>query len=108
MALRTVTSEIAIVPESEFRAPTLMVGPDVSTHDCAFAASFSVALLPQPASNKPVAATTLPTVRADRFNEEGWGRRIDSLSVVLQARIAAMSVERLQKFSHPAGVESGR
>ncbi len=39
MASRTVTSEIAIVPDSEFSEPTLMVEPEVSTHDSAFAAS---------------------------------------------------------------------
>ena len=69
-----------MVPDSEFSAPTLIVGPDVSTHDSAFAASVSVALLPQPASNRLVAATTLPAARADLFNEERRGSRMYSLS----------------------------
>jgi hypothetical protein len=68
------------VPESEFSAPTLMVGAEVSTHDAAFAESDSVALLPQPDNNRLVAATTLPAARADRFNEERPGSRMDSLS----------------------------
>jgi hypothetical protein len=69
-----------MVPDSEFRAPTLMVGPDVSTHDAAFAESDSVALLPQPDNNRLVAATTLPAARADLFNDERRGSRMDSLS----------------------------
>ena len=70
MASRTVTSEIAMVPDSEFSEPTLMVGPEVSTQDSAFAASVSLALLPQPDSNRLVAATKLPAARADRVNGE--------------------------------------
>ena len=62
MASRTVTSEIAMVPDSEFSEPTLMVGPEVSTHDSAFAESVSVALLPQPANSRLVTATTLPAL----------------------------------------------
>jgi hypothetical protein len=69
-----------MVPDSEFSAPTLIVGPDVSTHDAAFAESDSVALLPQPDNNRLVAATTLPAARADRFNEDRRGSRMDSLS----------------------------
>ncbi len=69
---RTVTSEIAIVPDSEFNEPTLMVGPEVSTHDAAFAESVSPALLPQPASSRLAAATTLPATSAERL--KGWRR----------------------------------
>jgi hypothetical protein len=71
---------MAIVPDREFRAPTLMVGPDVSTHDAAFAESDSVALLPQPDNNRLAAATTLPAARADLFTEERRGTRMHSLS----------------------------
>jgi hypothetical protein len=80
MAWRTVTSEIAMVPDSEFSAPTLMLGPDVSTQDLAFAESVWVALLPQPLNKRLVAATTLPAARADLVNEERRGSRIYSLS----------------------------
>jgi hypothetical protein len=80
MAWRTVTSEIAIVPDSEFSEPTLTVDPDVSTHDAAFAESDSVALLPQPASTRLVAATTLPAARTDLLNEERRGSRMYGLS----------------------------
>jgi hypothetical protein len=69
-----------MVPDSELSAPTLIVGPDVSTQDVAFAESDSVALLPHPDNNKLVAATTLPAARADRFNEERGVSRMDSLS----------------------------
>jgi hypothetical protein len=78
-----VTSEIAIVPDNEFSAPTLIVEPEVSTHDVAFAESDSVALLPQPDSNPDnnvSAPATLPAARADRFNEERLGSRMESLS----------------------------
>jgi hypothetical protein len=71
---------MAMVPESELSAPTLIVGPDVSTHDAVFAESDSVALLPHPDNNRLVTATTLPAVRTDRFNEERPGSRMDSLS----------------------------
>jgi hypothetical protein len=64
-----------MVPDNEFNEPTLIVGPDVSTHDCAFAESDSVALLPQPASNRPAAATMLPVASADLLNEERRGSR---------------------------------
>jgi hypothetical protein len=63
-----------MVPDSEFNDPTLTVGPAVSTHDSVFAASVSLALLPQPLSNRLVAKTTLPAARADLFNEEWCGR----------------------------------
>jgi hypothetical protein len=69
-----------MVPDSEFSAPTLMLGPDVSTHDAAFAESDSVALLPQPDNNRLVAATTLPAARADLLKEERRGGRMNSLS----------------------------
>lgn len=69
MALRTVTSEIAMVPDNEFSAPTLIVSPEVSTQDSAFAAPSSPARLPQPASIRLVAARTLPAARADRVKE---------------------------------------
>jgi hypothetical protein len=69
-----------MVPDSEFRAPTLIVGPEVSTHDSAFAAFSSVALLPQPANSRLVAATTLPAAKADLANEERRGRRMNTLS----------------------------
>jgi hypothetical protein len=46
----------------------------------AFAASVSVALLPQPANTRLVAATTLPAASADLFNEERRGSRMNSLS----------------------------
>ena len=36
-----------MVPDSEFSDPTLMVSPEVSTHDCAFDADSSLAELPQ-------------------------------------------------------------
>jgi hypothetical protein len=70
-----------MVPDSEFSAPTLMVDPDVSTHDATFAESDSVALLPQPASTRLVAATTLPAARTDLLNEERRGCRMNSLSL---------------------------
>jgi len=63
MAIAARTSA-SIVPDSELSAPTLMFGPEVSTHDAAFAESGSVALLPQPDSNRLVAATTLPALTA--------------------------------------------
>ncbi|EON31916.1 hypothetical protein GTC6_14939 [Gordonia terrae C-6] len=40
------TSEIAIVPDKEFSDPTLMVLPEVSTHDSALDADSSLAELP--------------------------------------------------------------
>ena len=84
MASRTVTSEIAIVPDSEFSEPTLMVEPEVSTHDSAFAESDSVALLPQPANSSAPAAMMLPVASADLLTEERRGSRIDSLSLYQQ------------------------
>ncbi|BBX02955.1 hypothetical protein MMOR_38910 [Mycolicibacterium moriokaense] len=84
MASRTVTSEIAIVPDSEFSEPTLIVGPEVSTHDSAFAESDSVALLPQPANSSALTARMLPVVSADLLNEERRGSCIDSLSLCHQ------------------------
>ena len=51
---QTVTSLIAIVPDSEFSMPTLTVSPDVSTHD-SFASVSSPAFDPQ-ADNANVAA----------------------------------------------------
>src|ERR1700687_1527657 len=80
MASRTVTSDSAIVHDSEFSDPTLIVGPEVSTHDCVFAASVLLALLPQPDNSKLVATTTLPAARAGLFNEERCGSRMNSLS----------------------------
>jgi hypothetical protein len=97
MASRTVTSEIAIVPDNEFSEPTLIVGPEVSTHDVAFAESDSVALLPQPANSKALAATMLPVASADLLNEERRGSRIDSLSLYRSAhrRMASTGVQNL-------------
>jgi hypothetical protein len=83
-----------MVPDREFSAPTLMVGPDVLTHDAAFAESDSVALLPQPDNNRLVAATTLPAARADLLNEERRGSRISSLS---QCQHRTPDDERRQK-----------
>ncbi|GAS98463.1 uncharacterized protein RMCC_5428 [Mycolicibacterium canariasense] len=66
MASRTVTSEIAMVPDSEFSEPTLMVEPAVSTQDAAAVVlSLSLALLPHPANTRAAAATTLPAARTD-------------------------------------------
>jgi len=69
------------VPDSEFSDPTLMVGPEVSTHDSVPTASVSPALLPQPASSSPVTATTLPTASVDRFPQIRPGPCMNSLSV---------------------------
>jgi hypothetical protein len=55
-----------MVPDREFSDPTLMVDPEVSTHDSAFAESVSVALLPQPANSRLTAATMLPAASAVR------------------------------------------
>ena len=74
-----------MVPDSEFSAPTLMVSPEVSTHDSAFAESDSVALLPQPASTRLDAATMLPATSADRFTEDRRGSRMNSLSYISAA-----------------------
>ena len=71
MASRTVTSEIAMVPDSEFSEPTLMFDPEVSTHDAASVDVVSLALLPQPARTRAAVATTLPATRADLLS---WGR----------------------------------
>ncbi|BBX36692.1 hypothetical protein MMAG44476_24684 [Mycolicibacterium mageritense DSM 44476 = CIP 104973] len=59
---------MAIVPDNEFSEPTLMVGAEVSTHDFAFAASVSLARLPQPANNRPAMAITLPAANAELRN----------------------------------------
>jgi hypothetical protein len=80
MALRTVTSEIAMVPDSEFSAPTLIVEPEVLAHDSAFAEPSSLALLPQPANSRLVTARTLPAASADRLKEERRGCSMDGLS----------------------------
>jgi hypothetical protein len=70
MASRTVTSEIAIVPDSELSEPTLMVEPSVSTHDAALAPSVSLALLPQPTNNRLDVAIKLPATRADLLTRD--------------------------------------
>ena len=66
----TVCSEIAIVPDSEFTKPILMVSPDVSTHDEAVlaavvlflsAASFSATVLPHP---QPLVDSTAATAHS--------------------------------------------
>jgi hypothetical protein len=100
MASRTVTSEIAIVPDNEFSEPTLIVGPDASTHDVAFAESDSVALLPQPANSSALTATMLPVASADLLNEERRGSRIDSLSLY-QQRTSADGVDWSAEFVTP-------
>jgi len=69
-----------MVPDREFSAPTLIVGPDVSTHDWAFAASVSLALLPHADNNRLAATTTLPAAKVDRFNDERRGCRMKGLS----------------------------
>jgi hypothetical protein len=105
MASRTVTSEMAMVPDSEFKEPTLTVGPEVSTHDWAFAESDSVALLPQPASSRPAVATMLPVASADLLNEERRGSRIDSLSLYQQR--ASEDERRLERrFDDTPGVSN--
>src|ERR1700676_3818326 len=106
MESRTVTSDIAMVPDSEFSAPTLMVGPEVSAHDCVFAASVLLALLPQPDNNMLVATTTLPAARADLFNEECCGSRMNSLSSC-QRRSLPIGIGRSAEAGGRApGVES--
>src|SRR5689334_15566921 len=79
MASRTVTSEMAMVPDSEFSEPTLILDPDVSTHDSDFAVSVSLALLPQPDSTSPAVSATPVAARNDRFNAERR-RCIEALS----------------------------
>ncbi len=64
MASRTVVSEMAMVPERELRAPTLMVSPEVSTQDSAAAVS-SPAREPHAAvATRPVMAAVAARVRA--------------------------------------------
>lgn len=104
IAFRTVTSEIAMVPDSEFKAPTLMVSPEVSTHDSAFAESVSLALLPQPASSRLAAVTTHPAVSAERDKEWRRGCCMYGLSGI-SARVRVVCTA---KFQHRPGVESGR
>ncbi len=61
---------MAMVPDNEFSEPTLMFGPDVSTHESDFAVSFSVALLPQPDSARPTVTATPVAAKTDRFSAE--------------------------------------
>ncbi|WP_234783655.1 hypothetical protein [Mycolicibacterium celeriflavum] len=96
-----------MVPDSEFSAPILTVGPEVSTHDAALAESDSVALLPQPDSSNAIAATTPPALKAERFNEERRTSRMDSLSRE-QQRSSPTSVDSQAARETPRGVELGR
>jgi hypothetical protein len=89
-----------MVPDNEFSEPTLIVGPDVSTHDVAFAESDSVALLPQPANSSALTATMLPVASADLLNEERRGSRIDSLSHISSAH-RADGVDWSAEFAAP-------
>src|SRR6476660_6427715 len=79
MESRTVTSEIAMVPDSEFSEPTLTFGPEVSTHDAASVAVVSLALLPQPVRIRAAVATRLPAAMADLLSGGRAEPYIDSL-----------------------------
>lgn len=80
---RTVTSLMAIVPDSEFSDPTLIVSPpEVSTQDAAVdSPAVSDALLPQPVSTSPMAASAVGAARArlekvrmyGPFRRRTWG-----------------------------------
>jgi hypothetical protein len=86
MASRTVTSEIAMVPDSEFSEPTLTVEPEVSTQDSALAPSVSLALLPHPDSTRPAVRRTPVVARADFLSVERRGGRMENLSSCSVAR----------------------
>jgi len=62
--LATVTSEIAIVPDSEFSEPIFTVGPEVSTQEAAAASLDASSLAPQAVSNRPVRASAVGTTSA--------------------------------------------
>ncbi|BBX93029.1 hypothetical protein MBOE_46780 [Mycolicibacterium boenickei] len=95
------------MPDSEFNDPTLIFGPEVSTQEAAFAASVSLARLPQPARSRLVAAIKLPAASADRRNGARPGTRIGDLSLELQRFSADRCQRRCKRLNALCGRRIG-